>query len=95
VRGARLDCAHGVSFYKEKKNNMISLFTRKTSLTPELLTLPAFCVPADVSDTLRTKREAQLEWMRTQGVNYLLGSPVMRSDHSRFAVSTAQVRRVA
>ena len=57
---------------------MSSLFARKRNLSPEMLTLPAFCVPADESAKLTLKREAQLEWMRAQGVQYILGSHVKR-----------------
>ena len=57
---------------------MSSLFARKRNFSPELLTLPAFCVPAEVSAKLLSKREAQLQWMRAQGVEYILGSPVKR-----------------
>ena len=51
---------------------MSSLFARKRNLSPEMLTLPAFCVPAEESAKLDSKREAQLEWMRAQGVQYIL-----------------------
>jgi hypothetical protein len=57
---------------------MSSLFARKRSVSPELLTLPAFCVPADEAENLRSKREAQLQWMREKGVHYLLSHPVAR-----------------
>ena len=57
---------------------MSSLFARKRLSSPEMLTLPAFCVPAEESAKLLSKREAQLEWMRTKGVEYILGSPVKR-----------------
>jgi hypothetical protein len=57
---------------------MSSLFARKRNLSPEMLTLPAFCVPAEESAKLLAKREAQLEWMRAKGVQYILGSPVER-----------------
>jgi hypothetical protein len=57
---------------------MSSLFARKRNLSPEMLTLPAFCVPADESAKLSAKREAQLEWMRAKGVEYILGSQVRR-----------------
>lgn len=57
---------------------MISLFAWKRSPNPEMLKLPAFCVPADESAKLLSKREAQLEWMRSKGVEYILGSPVKR-----------------
>ena len=58
---------------------MSSLFARKRMTTPEMLTLPAFCVPAEESAKLETKRQAQLEWMREQGVDYLLSQPVHRN----------------
>ncbi len=57
---------------------MSSLFARKRNLSPEMLTIPAFCVPADESAKLESKREAQLEWMRAKGVQYILGSQVQR-----------------
>ena len=57
---------------------MSSLFARKRHVTPEMLTLPAFCVPAEESAKLDSKREAQLEWMRTRGVPYILGRPAQR-----------------
>jgi hypothetical protein len=57
---------------------MSSLFARKRTLNPEMLTLPAFCVPAEESAKLSAKRQAQLEWMRSQGVQYILNSPVHR-----------------
>jgi hypothetical protein len=43
-----------------------------------MLTLPAFCIPAEESAKLLVKREAQLEWMRMNGVQYILGSPARR-----------------
>jgi hypothetical protein len=63
---------------EDKEKNMSSLFARKRNLTPEMLTLPAFCIPAEESAKLLSKREAQLEWMRAQGVEYILGSPIKR-----------------
>lgn len=57
---------------------MSSLFARKRTPSPEMLTLPAFCVPAEESAKLLSKREAQLEWMRAKGVEYILHSPVKR-----------------
>jgi hypothetical protein len=57
---------------------MSSLFARKRNLSPEMLTLPAFCIPAEESAKLNAKREAQLEWMRTKGVQYILGSQAKR-----------------
>jgi hypothetical protein len=61
-----------------RKKTMSSLFVRKRNLSPEMLTLPAFCIPADESAKLLSKREAQLEWMRAQGVQYILGRQVQR-----------------
>jgi hypothetical protein len=57
---------------------MSSLFARKRNPNPEMLTLPAFCVPAEESAKLNSKREAQLEWMREKGVEYILQSQVKR-----------------
>lgn len=57
---------------------MSSLFARTHTPTPELLTLPAFCVPADASAKLAEKRQAQLDWMREKGIQYILGRPVSR-----------------
>jgi hypothetical protein len=59
---------------------MSSLFARKPLTAPEMLTLPAFCVPASESAKLEAKRRAQLEWMRENGVDYLLSSPVHRQN---------------
>jgi hypothetical protein len=58
---------------------MSSLFHRKGIYDCELVKLPAFCVPNDEVDTLRTKREAQLTWMRERGVRYL-GNPMRWPD---------------
>ena len=65
-------------FGRDKEKNMSTLFARKRNLSPEMLTLPAFCIPADESAKLLSKREAQLEWMRSRGVEYILGSPIKR-----------------
>jgi hypothetical protein len=65
-------------FREDKEKNMSSLFARKRTLNPELLTLPAFCIPAEESAQLEAKRQAQLEWMRAQGVQYILQRPVHR-----------------
>jgi hypothetical protein len=66
----------------------MSSLLRKRTLNPEMLTLPAFCVPAEESAKLQSKREAQLEWMREKGVHYLLSEPVHRT-------APAPERRVA
>jgi hypothetical protein len=62
----------------DKEKEMSSLFARKRNLSPDTLTLPAFVVPAEESAKLLTKRAAQLEWMRAQGVEYILGIPAKR-----------------
>jgi hypothetical protein len=64
---------------EDKEKNMSSLFARKRNLNPEMLTLPAFCVPAELSAKLEAKREAQLEWMRSKGVDYILGTQAQRN----------------
>jgi hypothetical protein len=44
-----------------------------------MLTLPASCVPAaDDTAKLLLKREAQLEWMRAAGVQYILSTEIKR-----------------
>jgi hypothetical protein len=58
---------------------MSSLFGNKRKSSPDLVTLPAFCVPAaSESDALRSKREAQIRWMREKGVRYLIDTPIAR-----------------
>lgn len=57
---------------------MISLFAGKRNRNPTVLKIPAFCVTAEESAQLLSKREAQLEWMRAQGVQYILSQPVAR-----------------
>jgi hypothetical protein len=58
---------------------MSSLFGNKRRSGPDLVTLPASCVPAATeSEALRSKREAQLQWMREKGVRYLIDSPIPR-----------------
>ena len=44
-----------------------------------MVSLPAFCTPTSEAENLRAKREAQLEWMRSHGVRYLIGTPVTRA----------------
>ena len=44
-----------------------------------MLSLPAFCTPTGEAEYLRAKREAQLEWMRANGVRSLLGTPISRA----------------
>jgi hypothetical protein len=73
---------------------MSSLFARKRNLSPEMLTLPAFCVPADESAKLDSKREAQLEWMRAKGVQYILGNQVQRNTPAPHTLPTQPVARL-
>jgi hypothetical protein len=58
---------------------MSSLFAWKRNATPAMLSLPAFCTPTNEAENLRTKRDAQLEWMRANGVRSLLGTPINRA----------------
>ena len=63
---------------------MSSLFTSRR-FTPDLLRLPAFCIPAaNEPDELAAKREAQLRWMRDKGVRYL-GTPVAKPTKAQLA----------
>jgi hypothetical protein len=77
--GRRRYRLHVESSCEDKKKNMSSLFAWKRNATPELLSLPAFCTPTSEADSLRTKRDAQLEWMRVNGVRSLLGTPITRA----------------
>ncbi|HVY65612.1 MAG TPA: hypothetical protein VHH11_12395 [Gammaproteobacteria bacterium] len=78
---------------------MSSPFAWKRNLTPEMLSLPAFCVPTQEAESLRTKREAQLQWMRANGVRSLLGTPITRAvtwaDVTIEPARTAPAQRVA
>ena len=63
---------------------MSSLFTSRR-FAPDMLRLPAFCIPAaNEPDDLRAKREAQLRWMRDKGVTYL-GNPVAKPTKAQLA----------
>jgi hypothetical protein len=75
--GATLDLALEL-VCEDKEKNMSSLLLHTCSRTPEMLTIPAFCVPAPESGRLEAKRQAQLEWMRAQGIRYILWNPVER-----------------
>jgi len=78
---------------------MSSLFAWKRNATPEMLSLPAFCTPTSEAESLRTKREAQLEWMRSHGVRYLVETPVARAvtwdDVTLEPTKTVPAQRVA
>lgn len=59
---------------------MGSIFNKKPRLSPlNLVTLPAFCVPAGESESLVAKRAAKLEWMHEKGLKYL-GDPLKKLD---------------
>jgi len=74
---------------------MSSLLARDRNASG-MLTLPAQCVPVGEADTLSSKREAQLRWMRESGVHYLLGQPVARAmREERIARPKATVVRLA
>ena len=70
--------SHVKSSCEDKKKNMSSLFAWKRNATPAMLSLPALCTPTTEAENLRTKREAQLEWMRNHDVQDLVGKPVKR-----------------
>jgi hypothetical protein len=92
-------CSHVESSCEDKKKNMSSLFAWKRNATPETLSLPAFCTPTSEAESLRKKREAQLEWMRSHGVRYLVGTPITRAvtwdDVTVEAAKTVPAQRVA
>jgi len=44
-------------------------------------------VPAELASELELKRQAQLEWMRAQGVQYILGRPVERHTPTKRAAA--------
>jgi hypothetical protein len=78
---------------------MSSLFAWKRNATPAMLSLPAFCTPTNEAENLRTKRDAQLEWMRANGVRSLLGTPINRAvtwqDVTVEPAQTVPAKRVA
>ena len=78
---------------------MSSLFAWKRNATPAMLSLPAFCTPTSEAESLRTKRDAQLEWMRANGVHSLVGTPINRAvtweDVIVEPAQTAPAQRVA
>lgn len=55
---------------------MSLLFTRKIS-TVDLVKLPSYCKPTKELESLAAKRDAQLQWMRQQGMRYL-GDPMLK-----------------
>lgn len=56
---------------------MISPFAKQKVRPLDIVTLPSYCVPAEESNDLAAKREAQLEWMRQKGLAYL-GDPLQQ-----------------
>jgi hypothetical protein len=72
---------------------MNSLFGHGRRHSPDLLKLPALCIPAaDEPEYLRSKREAQLQWMRDTGVQYLIDSPVGRAAKARPSKAAVSIR---
>jgi hypothetical protein len=72
VRYDRDDC-------EDKNTKMGSLFAKRRDRKLPLLSLPPLCIPTQEDERLRTKRQAQLEWMRANGIRSLLGTQVRRS----------------
>jgi hypothetical protein len=64
---------------EDKNINMSSLFAKKRDRKLPVLSLPPLCVPTEEDESLRTKRAAQLEWMRANGIRSLLSKPVTRN----------------
>jgi hypothetical protein len=57
---------------------MSSIFAKKPRPSElNLVTLPAFCVPAGESESLVAKRAAKLQWMHEKGLKYL-GDPLKK-----------------
>lgn len=73
---------------------MTSPFHRKGIYDCDLVKLPAFCTPNDEAENLRTKREAQLKWMKERGVRYL-GNPMRWPDRRAPGTPAAPSRAMA
>jgi len=73
---------------------MSSLFHLFRPADPKLLKLPSECVIGDETDALRTKREAQLKWMRERGIRYL-GNPMVWPDRRAPGSPIAPLRNAA
>ncbi len=69
---------------------MISLFGRSPVPDARVLRIPHYCVPCEEAESLRPKRELQLEWMREKGVRYL-GNPADRVPRKDAAAPSARV----
>lgn len=65
---------------------MISLNSRTRIPPADTVKLPSYCIPARESNDLIAKREAQLKWMRENGLRYL-------GDPQRLARQTPEPRR--
>jgi hypothetical protein len=72
---------------------MDSLFSRKRDYSSFVVTLPSYCVPGEEAESLLSKREAQLEWMRQNGVRHL-GTPVDRPQRAASEVAVTAMRLV-
>jgi hypothetical protein len=72
---------------------MSSLFSRKRLASdPGTVTLPAYCATGTEAESLQAKREAQLKWMKENGVRYL-GGPAVKHDRRAPRPPSASIRR--
>ena len=72
---------------------MIALFRRRKSGALQPLKIPPHCVLCTETESLASKREAQLRWMRERGVKYL-GHPMAQAERDRATPSPEASRRV-
>jgi hypothetical protein len=71
---------------------MSSLFSRKRLASdPGTVTLPAYCTTGGEAASLQAKREAQLKWMKENGVRYL-GGPAVKHDRRAPRPPSASIR---
>jgi hypothetical protein len=71
---------------------MSSLFSRKRfAADPDFVTLPAYCVTGGDGDKLQAKRDAQLKWMKENGVRHL-GGPAVKHDRRAPRPPAASIR---
>ncbi len=71
---------------------MSSLFSRKRFATdPGFVSLPAYWVTGGEADKLQAKRDAQLKWMKENGVRHL-GGPAVKHDRRAPRPPAASIR---
>jgi hypothetical protein len=71
---------------------MSSLFSGTLFATDsDLVKLPAYCVIGGEADNLQAKREAQLKWMKQNGVRHL-GGPAVKHDRRAPRPPSASIR---